>query len=320
MNSVASMLLDAGVRVLSGTTKHIEYLHQGQAVRADIDRYDRLPPTLKFGDRHRRQLVVCDSASDRARAAALAEPCIDLVINEPREVILSGHTYQRVDRTHPQPRSRAFGSAAVERVIMLATQPMRQTDIADAAGITQQAVSKHLARTGAGPTPLSETEREQMLEGWLARYRPTLEETYWYGLDDTAVQVREVMSFTRELDVRAQIGGEIAADLMRPWRVPTRGVVYADELIDLTPLGLVPAGSDDATVTLRVSADHTVAATARWWSTHHGGLTDIGDVVDPVMALWDLTTGPDLGDDALEELRAWIQSRRSGDDRVDIQR
>ncbi|GAB91010.1 hypothetical protein [Gordonia rhizosphera] len=314
MVSVAAILMDAGVRVIGGSPKRIEYLHDGHSVTAHIARYDALPRAIRRdAGPDERLLVVCASASDRARTAALARPHTDLVIAEPREVVLSGHTYQRAERPSAIRPSTAYGRAAVERVVALSTQPMRQADIAAAAGVTQQAVSKILARNGLTGDHLTAPERERVLDGWMEQYRPTVEQTYWYGLESPADQVRAVVDYARELTAHTQIGGEVAADLTRPWRVPTRGLVYADELIDLMPIGLVAAGADDATLVLQVSEDRTVARTARWWTNHAGPFGELGDVVDPVIALWDLSTGRDPGDGAVDELFAWIVTHGGGD-------
>jgi len=300
MISVAAVLTDAGARVLGGSPHQIEYAHDGRLVTAEIARFDVLPTRISQTPRRAdRLLVVCSTASPHARRAALSRPATDVVIEHPREVVLSGRTY--VGGQEPARVRRAgFGQAAIERVLLLSSR-MRQADIAAAAGVSQQAVSKVSADW---PAVMTVEDRRARLERWLSRYRPTVEETWWYGLDPVGDQVRAVVAYAGgELEVDVAVGGEVAADAIRPWRVPTRGLVHSAEFIDLTPIGLVAAGPEDATLTLQVGDDPTVGTTARWWSTR-GGLNSV--VVDPVMALWDLTRGRDIGDGAAEEMRDWI--------------
>lgn len=143
-----------------------------------------------------------------------------------------------------------------------------------------------------------------MLASWIDGYRPSYEETYWYGLAPIVEQVERTVGSVRDLGVSGFAGGEVAADRLRPWRVPTEALVYCDELLDLTYDDLVPANADDATLTLRVSGDTTLSATARWWWNEMGRSAF---TVDPVNALWDLRTGRrDPGDGAIEELHDWI--------------
>jgi len=136
-----------------------------------------------------------------------------------------------------------------------------------------------------------------------------LVETYWYGTAPVVEQVRDAITLGKELTVRILAGGEVAADAQRPWRVPTRGLVYAEELIDLSVSDLVAATADEATLTVRVPADPTVWTTATWWRRHAEGDPAGIPTADPVVALEDLTAGTDLGDGAPEHLADWIAAR-----------
>jgi hypothetical protein len=136
-----------------------------------------------------------------------------------------------------------------------------------------------------------------------------LVETYWYGMAPVVEQVRDAITLAKELTVRTLAGGEVAADALRPWRVPTRGLVYAEELIDLSVVDLVEATADEATLTVRVPADPTVWTTATWWSRAAEGDPAGIPTVDPVVALEDLTAGADLGDGAPQHLADWIAAR-----------
>ena len=53
---------------------------------------------------------------------------------------------------------------------------------------------------------------------------------------------------TEALPGTVAVSGDVAADLIAPWRSPYRAVLYARAGLDLTPAGLTPAGEDDATL------------------------------------------------------------------------
>lgn len=122
-------------------------------------------------------------------------------------------------------------------------------------------------------------------------------------------QVCSAIQLGAELSVRILAGGEVAADVMQTWRVPTRSLVYAKELVDLSEFGLVEATAEEATLTVRVPADPTIWTTASWWMRVSD--TQRSDIitVDPVITLQNLSDGADLGDGAPRRLGDWIVHR-----------
>ncbi|CPT91176.1 Uncharacterised protein [Mycobacteroides abscessus subsp. abscessus] len=159
-------------------------------------------------------------------------------------------------------------------------------------------------------TPMTEAARRELLVKLaLVPADSGLVETYWYGMDPVVEQVRSATRLGAELTVPILAGGEVAADVLRPWQVPTRGLVYAKELVDLSEFGLVEATAEEATLTVRVPADPTVWTTAAWWRRVRD--TQRSDIitVDPVIALQDLSGGADLGDGAPQHLSDWIVHR-----------
>jgi hypothetical protein len=159
-------------------------------------------------------------------------------------------------------------------------------------------------------TPMTEAARRELLSKLSAVPADNgLVETYWHGMDPVVDQVRSAIRLGTELTVRVLAGGEVAADVLRPWRVPTRGLVYAEELVDLSHFGLVEATAEEATLTVRVPADSTVWTTAAWWQrVSDAHQSDIA-TVDPVVALQDLNAGIDLSDGAPQRLSDWIARR-----------
>jgi hypothetical protein len=134
-------------------------------------------------------------------------------------------------------------------------------------------------------------------------------QTYWYSVDPVVEQARSAINLGNDLAVRVLAGGEVAADALRPWRIPTRGLVYATEPIDLSVVGLVQVTAEEATLTVRVPADPTVWATASWWHRvtdgEHAGIP----TVDPVVVLEDLAEGNVADDGARQRLIDWIVMR-----------
>ncbi|MDP7739687.1 hypothetical protein [Mycobacterium paragordonae] len=315
-SSVPARLIDAGVQVLAGDARSITYRLNGRAIAADIvlAEHVRNPATV-LNHMHRRPghriLVVCEAISNEARTALLADPAIDLSVASTGELVLSGSTYRAptAARPHRATHMRRWRRRAAERVCVLTRNHLRQIDIASAVAISQQAVSKMTEKDPLPDTPMTETTRRALLAKLTSVPADDgLVETYWYGLDPITEQVRNTLRLGAELAVRTLAGGEVAADILQPWRVPTRGLVYAEELIDLSDFNLVEATTEEATLTLRVPADPTVWTTAHWWHGISHAQPEI-PTVDPVVALQDLNAGTDLGDDAPQHLSDWITRR-----------
>ncbi|BDB42099.1 hypothetical protein Mkiyose1665_56930 [Mycobacterium kiyosense] len=193
---------------------------------------------------------------------------------------------------------------------MLTCDQLRQRDIADAIAVSQQAVSKMTEKDPLPGTPMTSAARREILMKLASVPADSgLVETYWYGMDPVVEQVRSATRLGAELTVRILAGGEVAADVLQPWRVPTRGLVYAEELVDLSEFGLVEATAEEATLTVRVPADPTVWTTASWWLRVSDRQRSDIITVDPVIALQDLSDGVDLGDGAPQRLGDWIVHR-----------
>lgn len=159
-------------------------------------------------------------------------------------------------------------------------------------------------------TPMTAAARRDLLKE-LSLVRPDdgLVETYWYSIDPVVDQVRAVIALGEELAVPVLASGEVAADVLAPWRVPARALVYAAELLDLVDLDLVASTAAEATLTVRVPSDATIWSTAKWWRTGAGGVSTDIPTVDPVVVLEDLSASGDLDDGAVGRLTDWIVGR-----------
>ncbi|MUL78943.1 hypothetical protein FZI94_23185 [Mycobacterium sp. CBMA226] len=192
----------------------------------------------------------------------------------------------------------------------MATEPLRQSDIAAAVGVTQQAVSRMATTQRLPDTPMTADARRNVLRRLASVRTDTgLVETYWYGIDSVVDQVRSVIALGEDLTVPVLAGGEVAADVLAPWRVPAHAQVYAAELLDVSDLDLVVSTAAEATLTVRVPADATIWSTATWWHTSGAAVSVDIPTVDPVVVLEDLSASGDLDDGAVGRLTDWIVGR-----------
>lgn len=302
---------------MAGDAHNITYRVGGHAVTAELLVAERVSSAAKVLDHLRRRpgqrvLVVCETITDEARSALLRDGAVDLSVTDTGELVLSGAVYQAPTPAHPRRavNQRRRRRRAAERVCVLTREHMRQSDIAAAVGVSQQAVSLMAEKAPLPDTPMTEAARRECLAALSSVPADDgLVETYWYGMESAVEQVRSAIGLGNELTVPVLAGGEVAADALRPWRVPTQGLVYAQELIDLSVVDLVQATADEATLTIRVPADPTVWTTATWWRRVSEGEAVGVPTVDPVVVLEDLTAGADLGDGAPERLTEWIAVR-----------
>ena len=314
LTSVPDQLINAGVPVVAGDAHSITYRVDGHAVTADLLRVNRISSAaavLRRARRHpgHRVLVVCEIISNSARSALLADTDVDLSVGSTGELVLSGKTFRAPAATPPAAAERNQHRRAAERVCILTRERLRQVDVATAVAVTQQAVSKMTKKEPLPETPMTEAARRELLTKLsLVPADDGLIETYWYGIDPVVEQVRSAIRLGAELTVRILASGDVAADVLQPWRVPTRGLVYAEELVDLSDFGLVEATAQESTLTVRVPADPTLWTTAAWWRQVSDSQSDIA-TVDPVVVLQDLNAGADLGDGAPQRLSEWIVRR-----------
>src|SRR5690606_8214982 len=79
------------------------------------------------------------------------------------------------------------------------------------------------------------------------------EQSVWYRVDSVSAQVEDLVERSPDMI----ISGDVAADLIRPWRVPTIAIVYGDvDDIAMDGLGFVRAdGASTASVLVRPIPD-----------------------------------------------------------------
>lgn len=253
------------------------------------------------------------SAPGRAVLAAAAAGQVDLVSVAPDRVTIRGTDYLPAPVGNAVAPRLAWGRWAVERVLVLAAEPMNQRDLARAAGITQQAASKIL-RSHPAVLQSSEGWRAEstgrLLDTWTREY-PGVDgvSTHWYHLDPVTQQARLAADVARQLEIVTLGTGDIAADEYAPWRLPSVATVYVGETIDLTVADFVPAEPGESTLVAQIPRDPTLWSVAKWYAAHADSGVD--QLVDPVLALWDVMHSPGSdASDAAQHLREAIVSGR----------
>jgi hypothetical protein len=206
------------------------------------------------------------------------------------------------------------GVFSVVRVLFAMEDGARQEEIAELAHVGQAAVSKalnrlaQLALVARGQHGWEVTNRAGAVSWWLANYPgPGGIETHWFGVDSISEQAyRAYVALDRER-ARPLISGDVAADLVAPWRAPRRATLYAQRGVDLSEVGLTTSDASAATLTLVLPQDAGVwpVSTAPVLIEMRGH----GDVAraNAFQVLYDLSRspGPDV-DEALKAWRTWM--------------
>ncbi|GAA1890374.1 hypothetical protein GCM10009715_40100 [Paeniglutamicibacter psychrophenolicus] len=246
---------------------------------------------------------------ERARAGE-----IDMLLEEPLQLILHGLVFTAEYADQPvqiQQRSRrmAWVRWAVKRCLLLADDPLRQSEIARLVGTSQQSVSNVCRQLGelvtATPEGTVTREPQALLEHWLKEYPGAGGQQFgWYSLDPIVEQTLKAVQEAQLLDAHPLVSGDVAADRLMPWKLPARGRIYISSPIDLADVGFVPAPLDEATLVTCVPADPTL-----WRLTELGTFPVYDDVelADPALVYWDVHDSNDIDSiEAAEHLEALI--------------
>lgn len=109
--------------------------------------------------------------------------------------------------------------------------------------------------------------------------------------------------------MRPLVSGDVAADRLMPWKLPTRGLIYVDSPIDLSGRGFVAAPLEDATLITCIPDDPTI-----WRLTEIGAfpIYEDLDLADAALVYWDVLKSNDIdGRDAAEQLAVLITTMLS---------
>jgi len=84
------------------------------------------------------------------------------------------------------------------------------------------------------------------------------------------------------------VSGDVAADILAPWALPQRALIYADEAGDLSQARFVPSPMADATLELVTTRDPAVTPSVYAEPFLAAAATTRLPLADPLVVLWDL--------------------------------
>jgi hypothetical protein len=222
-----------------------------------------------------------------------------LLVEQPAMLIVDGTTYAQepepdmVERSRPSGRP-AWIRWAVARCLILASAPRRQVDIASQLGTSQQAVSLVSKSLGplvtTGHRGLVATDKGRLLDAWAAVYPgPGGQRFGWYGLDPAVPGTEQAVRLAADLGADPIVSGDVAADVLSPWKLPSTGLVYLQEPVDLAGEGFVPVSLAEANLVTVLPRDPTL-----WCTVGPDNGRQEPRLADPVMVYGDLLRSRDL--------------------------
>lgn len=204
------------------------------------------------------------------------------------------------------------GLAVLRWLIQLPDASVSPTELAARANISQPGVSKVLKRLEREeliehPSRFEwRVHREQILEQFLESYRgPRGEAEYFYSLDSPNDAAAKLFQ-TLDKHETVFVSGDVAADLLAPYRRPETLVVYRTSVWKKMRCDWVKASSrNDANIVVISSRDDSVFAVPRQRDFKQTTLV----TVDATQVIWDLVNeGGDDRIEAAEVLKQWLLS------------
>lgn len=315
---LVEMLRELNFTIAEGTTSHTWLLRSpaGESFVVEptppIDRitaHQARNVAAHLTSNERRMLVGRTITPGVLNAATAGE--VDVLVEEPLQLIVQGRrfssdeTERKSERRLPIRKRPAWFRWAVERCLLLADKPLRQSVIADLLGTSQQSVSYAAHRLGelvddAGDG-LAAVNKTKLLHHWVADYPgPNGQEFGWYSLDPVVDQTLKAADVATLLEANPLISGDVAADRLAPWKLPSRGRIYVDSPVDLAGDGYVPSPVAEATLITCVPRDPTV-----WKLSGLGpGSTPAeANLADTAIVYWDVFYSGDIdSEDAASRL------------------
>ena len=146
-------------------------------------------------------------------------------------------------------------------------------------------------------------DRPALLDSLLTSYADTGRYTSWlYSLDSPQQTCERIVAVGKSLQIDTVISGDVAADRLVPWRVPTYTTVYTGDHRLAVHLEMTSAqGSDDANVELIVPGDTSVLRVRH---------EDEPTLAHPTQVILDLQRlGGTDRHEAAERIREWLLAR-----------
>lgn len=315
-----SVLEENGVAVLPVDSQHVRLTdgdHSALFVVLTIARLARTHDVRHAPERD--ALLVAPSITSQALERAWSQGWSVVTDDGTGRVRLAQRTL-RFDSGTParapsRPRGRpGRGIFSVVRALFALEGGSRQNDIAEFAHVGQAAVSKALSRlaeldlVARGPHGWLVTDRAGAVSWWLAHYPGSGGiETHWFGVETITDQAYRAYVALDRAHARSVVSGDVAADLVAPWRTPRHATMYARRGADLSEIGLTPSDASASTLTVVLANDPGVwpisKAPVLLQMSGHGDIAR----ANAFQVLYDVSRspGPDAGE-ALEAWRTWM--------------
>jgi hypothetical protein len=295
------VLAQAGVTVETVDATHVRLRHGGSSKIVLLREFRRplhssqLPPAP-----NEPTLLVLPRATQRMIDAAVRDGWYVVTDTGALAVRLGTHLLERHPRsTAAEGPARTRGPAswatfAIARRL-LAAPAMTQRELAERCGLSQSRVSRLASRlVNAGLVEQTAgqwrpSDWDTLLDWWLRTYPGAAgTASYWYSLDDPATQTVKALTVLQTAPAaHPVISGDVAADLLAPWRRPTSTIIYTKIGAPLENAGFIAVGTPDkASLALRAPADPGVWLPTPWIVGDHLA------VADPLQVLHDLTVVP----------------------------
>lgn len=307
-------LEDNGIAVLPVDSEHVRLTSDDQSAVFFVL---KIPRTARSHDikpaPDRRALLVAHSITSEALERAWAQGWSVVTDDGAGRLRLARRRVELGSTEAPRPAARPRGRPgrgifSVVRLLFALENGARQDEIAAWANVGQPAVSKALSRlaesglVAKGPEGWEAIDRAKLISWWLEHYPgPGGIETHWFGVDPINEQAHNAYEALDRERANPVVSGDVAADLVTPWRTPRRATLYAQRGTDLSTIGLTPSDVSTSTLTLVLPDDPGVWPIAQAFIEMRGH----GDVAraNAFQVLYDLRHSP--GADAAEALDAW---------------
>ncbi|WBB47445.1 helix-turn-helix domain-containing protein [Verrucosispora sp. WMMA2044] len=190
-----------------------------------------------------------------------------------------------------------------------------QQELAVLVGVSQPRISQALAAltdkdlVRRTPSGWVVRDLDEAIRWWLSTYPgPGGISTYWYNLAPVVEQARAIVEMAAQTDAAGVVvSGDVAADIIAPWRAPTRAIIYARDGVNLADAGFVPAGGEEATLELTVPSDPGLCPPS-------GQAAPGLPLADPLQILWDVRRSPGPDNEEAAQ-RVWNTLRQRHHDR-----
>ena len=226
-----------------------------------------------------------------------------------RGIRISCRVPSRSTRTARRGMPRGSGSWSIIRSLISDGAVEGEAELAERAGVSQPRVSQVLSALSAAglierrARSTWTVDRPALLDAFLNNYADTRRITSWfYSLDSPHQTCERIAAAGESLHADIVISGDVAADRLVPWRVPTHTTVYAGDHRLAAHLDLTSAqGPDDANVELIVPADNSVLRIRQ---------EDDATLAHPTQVILDLQRlGGSDRHEAAEKIRGWLLTR-----------